>query len=108
VLVFLFTGTLIRVWRGSRYRTILRIGGLFLGANFAYAVNAIAFEIFFSDAALNKDRNAFIWSVLSGISVTVGDLCTSVGYWLLAVYYLGISINLPRIAAHAGEGQIHL
>lgn len=46
LLVFVFGVTTLKVWRGSAYKTILKIGLLMLGANLLYIINIWGVSVF--------------------------------------------------------------
>ena len=38
-----------------------------------------------------------IWNFVGVISMCLGDLCFNVAHWILAMFYLRIAKNMPRV-----------
>ena len=107
VLIFIYAGTLYKVCTGSQYPTILKIAALLLAANVMNLVKWLGFYELIIDGKDNPDNKEtlFAWACVLAIGQSIGDLCFCVGQWLLAVYYLNISTNMPKVLSQREGGQ---
>ena len=110
VLIFIYAGTLYKVYMGSRYPTIINIASLLLAANVMYLVKWLGFHELIIGGKDNPDDKdtLFAWACVLAIGQSIGDLCFCVGQWLLAVYYLNIGTNMPKVLINRQGGQAQI
>ena len=94
--------TIIKVYKGTRFKTVLLVLTLLLATNLFYLI-ALCSTSGIAIAVNRKEKDAFFWSVVTFVSLSLGTLCFGVGHWLLAIYYLRISTNMPVVIKYKGD-----
>ena len=97
LLIVLTTVTLVKTWRGTRYKVLLAIVALLLCANIGYLINCVGTYFFYKYLQAEDKDKKFQSVVALSFGQGFGDLCFCTGHWLLAFYYFKIAKNMPRV-----------
>ena len=104
LLIVTYTCTLVKVCRGTKYTTIIKISTLLLLANIAYLFNAAALVVFIKKENQDSPLKALIvWNNAVSGTWNLGDLFFCVSHWMLAVYYFNLAKNMPVVISHRGQ-----
>ena len=86
-----------KVMCGTRYKVLIWMIVLLLLYNILYVVGTVGQYYCFLIREKRKDENLLVWYLLTSIIESLGDLCFNVAHWLLAMFYLRIAKNMPRV-----------
>lgn len=68
---------------------------LLLLYNIFYIVGTVAqYEV---DINRDNKRARLSWGYVGIINISMGDLCFNVAHWILAMFYLRLAKNMPRV-----------
>lgn len=69
---------------------------LMLVYNVMYVIGTIA--QYYVDLNRDKNKRAHLsWGYTGIISISTGDLCFNIAHWILAMFYLRLAKNMPRV-----------
>jgi len=105
LLVVIFSGTLIKLYRGTGYKSLVRISAFLLAANAFYTVNALTLGVVDEAFYRGNSSNVLGWILTSDTCWGLGELCFYSGYWVLAIYYCNLARNIPLVISYRGEGK---
>lgn len=97
LLVVIQSYTLYKALTGNRYKAVLIIEGMLLISNIGYLLEGVA--LLMEDKKRADKTVDDFWSNVAAIGEAIGDMSSSLAYWQLAIYYLKIARNTPRIIA---------
>ena len=104
VLVLIYSGALVKVCRGTQYKTIIKISAFVLVANVFYTINAATLGIYIR-AYSGNSTSVLGWDIALNSAWGLGDLFFCVSHWMLAVYYFNLAKNMPLVISYRGEGK---
>jgi len=110
ILVSIYTGMLVKICYGSRYRLLLIIVGMLLVNNLGYTLSGYSFcKLIETMETLNLSdwRKSLAemryWARFASITQSIGFLFFGEAHWILACFYFKIAKNMPRVV----NGDVH-
>ena len=97
LLVIMDAVTFVHVKNGTGYKLVLMLVAMLLTSNVFYLLNCGAnYKVIVLFNSENYSK-IFEWQTITGIGFAIGDLLFSVSHWMIAVFYLKMAKNMPRV-----------
>jgi hypothetical protein len=100
LLLPLYAWTFYKVYVGSRFNIVLLMIVLLITANVGSIVEGIGQYGVMLHHLHDDSDTIFRWDCISGVGLTVLNLCFNEAHWILAVFYFKMAKNMPRVLAN--------
>lgn len=97
-MVLIYAYTFYKAWTGTRYKVVLGLVVMLILSNVGWLLWGTALNEA-SKASTEDGEKKLLWMDVAAVGEAIGDILSSEAHWILAVYYLKIAQNMPKIIA---------